>query len=60
MPFIRVPGLKGLLYVPEANDDAIRKHACEDCYSCQLCADSRCKVCIGGKPATGGCKNDKK
>ncbi len=60
MPFIKVPGLKGLLYVPATNDDAPKKHACNDCYSCQLCADSRCKVCMGGQAETDGCKNTKK
>lgn len=54
MPFITVPGIKGMLYVPEAVDISIKKHDCKDCFSCQMCADSRCSVCRGEKPARPG------
>ncbi len=26
-----------------------KKHGCPDCHFCQLCSDSRCNACRGGK-----------
>ena len=45
MPFKEIPGLPGKVYIPEQNPDAPKKHDCPDCFSCQMCSDSRCRVC---------------
>lgn len=45
MPFTRVPGLIGKVFVPEKPTGACRKHDCPDCYACQMCSDDRCAVC---------------
>lgn len=58
MPFVRVPGLRGLLYVPETDGTAHKKHDCPDCFSCQVCSDDRCGVCRKEKPESGLCRND--
>ena len=26
-----------------------QKHPCKDCYSCQFCSDTRCRICLSGK-----------
>jgi hypothetical protein len=49
MPFITVRGLKGKVYVPDQPKEGTRKHSCKDCYSCQLCGDDRCSVCLSQK-----------
>jgi hypothetical protein len=46
MPFTTVRGLKGKVYVPDPPKEGTRKHSCKDCYSCQLCSDDRCSVCL--------------
>ena len=46
MPFRSVPGLKGKVYVPEQQESTPKKHACHDCYACQMCGDERCNVCL--------------
>ncbi len=46
MSFIRIPGLTGRLYVPEQDPKAFKKHPCPDCYFCQRCSDTRCRVCL--------------
>lgn len=48
MAFIRMPGIRGLVYVPEENGGP-KKHDCKDCYSCQVCSDTRCNLCIKSK-----------
>lgn len=45
MPFKEIPGLPGKVYIPEQHPDAPKKHDCPDCFSCQMCSDSRCRVC---------------
>jgi hypothetical protein len=45
MPFVTVPGLKGKVYVPEKQARSPKKHACRDCYCCQMCSDDRCASC---------------
>lgn len=45
MPFVVVPDLTGKVYVPEQNPDRAQKHPCPDCHTCQMCAESRCRVC---------------
>lgn len=50
MSFTEVPGLKGKVYVPEIESGQMRKHRCRDCFSCQLCSDDRCALCLEAKP----------
>jgi len=45
MPFVKVPGLPGKLYIPEMQKNCRKKQPCEDCYSCEHCSDNRCRVC---------------
>ncbi len=47
MPFVRMPGLTGKVYVPEEQTREEKKHNCKDCYSCQMCSDDRCQLCQG-------------
>ncbi len=53
MPFVSVAGLPGKVYVPEKNPDGEKKHPCPDCFSCQMCCDTRCAVCRCGKKNAG-------
>ncbi|GEM_PF-2061982 len=50
MPFVRVPGLKGLVWEPETHAEQKKKHPCKDCHHCQMCGDDRCTVCLGPGP----------
>jgi len=54
MQFVSVPGLKGKVYVPEKQQEHLKKHPCKDCYFCQLCSDDRCRVCLC--PKTTNCQ----
>jgi hypothetical protein len=45
MPFMKMPGVIGKVYVPERCPDHFKKHGCEECFSCQMCSDDRCSVC---------------
>ena len=45
MPFEKMPGLAGKIYVPEQKPGAFKKHPCPDCFSCDGCSDDRCGVC---------------
>jgi len=49
MAFVRIPGLRGKLYVPAQEPENPKKYNCPDCYSCQMCSDDRCRLC-GQKP----------
>jgi len=49
MPFVKVPGLIGKVYVPEKQDKSLKKHPCKDCFFCQSCSDDRCRMCLGQK-----------
>ncbi len=49
MPFIKKDGVIGKVYVPEKKPEAVRKHNCKDCFSCQMCSDDRCQLCCGNK-----------
>jgi len=53
MTFINVPGLKGMVYIPEKEKGAPRKHHCPDCAVCQLCSDARCRACLAEKGSKG-------
>lgn len=48
MPYKRLKGVKGLVYVPE-HDGGDAKHNCKDCFCCQWCSDSRCELCLKGR-----------
>jgi hypothetical protein len=50
MPFVRLPGITGKVYIPETDVLPLRKHPCQDCFRCQHCTDDRCAVCRRGKP----------
>ncbi|NCC49656.1 MAG: hypothetical protein EOM20_00435 [Spartobacteria bacterium] len=54
MPFVRYPGVEGLVFEPEATGP--KKHKCPDCFSCQWCDESRCKVCLASKKKS--CQTD--
>ena len=45
MPWIRMPGLAGKVYVPEDNGAAPKKHSCSTCHACQWCDENRCRIC---------------
>ncbi len=49
MPFVRIPGVLGKIYVPEEQPGHEKKHNCKDCFSCQHCSDDRCSLCRGEK-----------
>ena len=55
MPFVKMPGFAGKIYVPETQDKKLKKHNCRDCFSCQMCCDERCELCLKGKK---DCLND--
>lgn len=45
MPFIKLPGLPGKVYVPKPSAAPRQKHPCPDCFACQECSEDRCRVC---------------
>ncbi len=45
MAWVTVPGLKGLVYVPDDAGRLSKKHPCSTCYACQWCDETRCRVC---------------
>jgi len=47
MTWIHIQGIEGRVYQPETDSAAPRKHGCADCFSCQMCCDSRCETCRG-------------
>ena len=52
MPFTRIPGVVGKVYVPESRPNHLKKHPCHHCYACQMCGDDRCRVCRNGSGRT--------
>jgi len=48
MAYRRIRGIPGLVYEPE-HDQAGSKHKCKDCFCCQWCSDSRCRLCLKSK-----------
>lgn len=48
MPFEKIPGLPGKVYIPVCQPDALNKNRCRDCFSCQFCSENRCQVCLKG------------
>jgi len=47
--FAGMRGVSGRVFVPRRNKAQKKKHACRDCYECQMCSDDRCSVCLKGK-----------
>ncbi len=45
MPYIKIPGMLGKLYVPEKKANQKKKHPCKDCFACEFCSDDRCNIC---------------
>ncbi|MGL4370011.1 MAG: hypothetical protein ACRCUT_10135 [Spirochaetota bacterium] len=56
MPFVRVEGISELVFVPEEQSCAQKKHPCSDCHSCQWCSDERCAMCRIKKAADQQCR----
>lgn len=46
MAFIEIPGIRGKIYVPDEKPGHTKKHDCKDCYSCQMCSDNKCQLCL--------------
>lgn len=46
MPFITLPDIRGKIYVPEKDALPLKKHSCSNCFSCQMCSDDRCGLCL--------------
>ncbi|MCL7487137.1 MAG: hypothetical protein M8357_03040 [Desulfobulbaceae bacterium] len=44
MPFRKLPGNRGQIYVPECNR-CEKKNPCPDCFNCQWCGNERCRLC---------------
>ena len=57
MPYERIPGKVGLIYVPPKADNESKKHPCPDCFVCQWCGDTRCVSCRGS--CSGGKRKKK-
>ena len=49
MGFQKLPDNRGMVYVPECAC-GMKKNTCPDCFSCQWCANERCRVCRGKQP----------
>ncbi len=45
MAWLRIPGVTGKVYVPEATGQIPKKHPCKACFACQWCDETRCQVC---------------
>jgi len=55
MAFIRIPGVTGMVYVPEQLGE--KKNNCPDCYCCLQCSDERCELCL--KRGCSDCSGEK-
>ncbi|MFH0919621.1 MAG: hypothetical protein V1913_04615 [Fibrobacterota bacterium] len=60
MPFVKITGTPGLVFVPEKEWDEEKKHPCPDCDSCQWCADERCRLCRKRSHCSGCQKKGRK
>jgi hypothetical protein len=45
MPFIKIPNMSGKFFVPLQIPETVKKKRCHDCFSCQMCSETRCKLC---------------
>ncbi len=59
MPFVHMDGVDGLVYVPDPEPLANKKHPCPDCEACQHCSDARCNICLRDQCAKSGTRNTK-
>lgn len=50
MTWVKRPGLDGLVWEPDPQPAAEKKHNCRDCFRCQMCSDVRCAQCLKRKP----------
>ena len=50
MPFVKIKGMKGKLYVPEVQSGRRKKHPCPDCYACDGCSDDRQGLSVSKSP----------
>jgi hypothetical protein len=46
MPFIKMDGVDGLVYVPDTHVKTKKKHPCKDCEVCRQCSDACCHICL--------------
>jgi len=46
MSFRILPNNQGMIFVPDCKPGQT-KHLCPDCFTCQWCANERCRVCKG-------------
>ena len=53
MPYKNISGFKGKLYIPEEGNNH-KKHDCKDCFSCQMCSDRKCELCLNKKKLDSG------
>ncbi|MDP6630600.1 MAG: hypothetical protein QGH42_10295 [Kiritimatiellia bacterium] len=64
MAWVKMRGLDGLVWQPDPQPACERKHNCRDCFSCQMCSDTRCAQCLNQKsgacPARGKSKRGKR
>ncbi len=58
MKFERMPGIEGLVYVPQEQPTDRKKHPCRDCFQCQMCSDNRCALCLGERPPGDAASGD--
>ena len=59
MAFVRHPGVRGKIFIPDRTSKSLRKHDCKDCFFCQCCSDDRCEACLAPiriDPAKSGCR----
>lgn len=59
MAFVRIPGIEGSVFIPTTATASQKKHRCPDCFVCQMCTDSRCRLCrpdTGQTGASGDCR----
>ena len=54
MPFVRKPGIEGLVFEPEKCPSCAKRHDCPDCFFCQRCSEARCRECRRGTVPKGG------
>ena len=45
MAWKQCSGLPGNAFLPDTKDPLMQKHACENCFACLWCDETRCHVC---------------
>lgn len=56
MPFEKISGFDGMVFVPESSSHSHKKHPCADCFACQFCDDDRCRICRNEKNCSINCR----